>query len=85
MWCVPELNDEYIERMEDILATYEKPLDFREPVVCIDEKPLQLLKNINSIAAKLCSVFLQPLEFLFTPFKKKNSRFFFKYSLVFIF
>jgi len=25
MWCVAELNPEYIEKMEDVLATYEKP------------------------------------------------------------
>jgi len=43
MWCVPELNSEYIERMENVLAIYEKPLDPREPVVCMDEKPVQLL------------------------------------------
>jgi transposase len=45
MWCVAALDDEYIARMEDILALYEKPLDPREPVVCLDEKPVQLLAN----------------------------------------
>lgn len=45
MWCVPELDGTYIERMEDLLDLYERPLDFREPVVCLDEKPIQLLKN----------------------------------------
>jgi hypothetical protein len=34
--------------MEDVLETYERPLTFKEPVVCLDEKPIQLLKNINS-------------------------------------
>jgi len=24
MWCVAELNDEYIAKMEDVLETYEK-------------------------------------------------------------
>jgi len=24
MWCVPELNDDYIERMEDVLEVYER-------------------------------------------------------------
>jgi DDE superfamily endonuclease len=42
MWCVPELNDEYIEKMEDFLETYEKPLNPDEPVVCFDEKPVTL-------------------------------------------
>ena len=48
MWCVASLDSEYIKRMEDVLATYEKPLDFREPVVCVDERPIQLLKNTTS-------------------------------------
>ena len=42
MWCVAELDEDYIRRMEDILAVYEKPLSEREPVVCIDEKPVVL-------------------------------------------
>jgi len=48
MWCVAEIDDEYIARMEDVLRTYELPLSFKEPVVCLDEKPIQRLKNINS-------------------------------------
>jgi transposase len=47
MWCVPVLNEEYILRMEDILEVYERPLSYKEPVVCMDEKPIQLLKNIS--------------------------------------
>lgn len=50
MWCVPELNEEYIERMEDILDLYEKEPNAVEPVVCLDEKPLQLLKNKRSFS-----------------------------------
>ena len=42
MWCVGELSEEYIARMEDVLKTYEKPLSESEPVVCIDEKPTVL-------------------------------------------
>ena len=42
MWCVPELTADYIARMEDVLETYEKPLDPAEPVVCLDEKPITL-------------------------------------------
>lgn len=42
MWCVPKLNDEYIERMEDILDLYERPQNESEPVVCLDELPVVL-------------------------------------------
>jgi hypothetical protein len=43
MWCVPELDDEYIERMEDVLALFAGPLNPREPVIALDERPVQLL------------------------------------------
>lgn len=42
MWCVAKLDEAYIERMEDVLEVYEKPLSAREPVVCLDEKPVVL-------------------------------------------
>ena len=38
MWCVPTLDEEYIARMEEVLAVCEKPLSEKEPVVCVDEK-----------------------------------------------
>ena len=42
MWCVPDLDDEFIERMEDILDLYECVYDHSEPVVAIDERPVVL-------------------------------------------
>ena len=48
MWCVPTLTPEYIERMEDVLALYERPYDPSEPVVCLDERPIQLLDSSRS-------------------------------------
>lgn len=47
MWCVAELDDEYIARMEDVLVLYEKPLSEKEPVVCLDEKPVVLHADIR--------------------------------------
>jgi len=47
MWCVAELDEDYIRRMEDILAVYEKPLSEQEPVVCIDEKPVVLHADLR--------------------------------------
>jgi hypothetical protein len=49
MWCVARLDEQYIERMEDVLALYEKPLSDREPVVCIDEKPVVLHEDIRAL------------------------------------
>lgn len=45
MWCIPHLDEEFVERMEDLLALYERPLDRMEPVVCLDEKPVQCLDD----------------------------------------
>ena len=42
MWCVPVIDAEFIDRMEDVLEVYARPLDAREPVVCIDERPVVL-------------------------------------------
>src|ERR1700733_13180919 len=51
MWCVPELNDEYIEKMEDVLGTYEQPYDPAEPVICLDEKPITLHAEVRPPSA----------------------------------
>jgi hypothetical protein len=45
MWCIPEINEEYIERMEDVLNLYKKEYSRKEPVVCLDEKTIQLLED----------------------------------------
>ena len=47
MWCVAELDEEYIEKMEDVLQTYEKPYNPAEPVVCLDEKPVLLHAEVR--------------------------------------
>ena len=51
MWCIPELDEVYIARMEDVLATYERPLDESEPVVCLDEKPVTLHGEVRPAQA----------------------------------
>ena len=43
MWCIGELTVEYRHRMYALLALYAQPFDPREPVMCIDEKSLQLI------------------------------------------
>jgi len=42
MWVVPEINGEFVERMEDVLRVYARPYDARQPVVCLDERPVVL-------------------------------------------
>jgi hypothetical protein len=44
MWSIPsEQNADFVAKMEDILDIYERPYDERNPVICLDEKPRQLL------------------------------------------
>ena len=33
--------------MEDVLAVYEQPLSEKEPVVCVDEKPVVLHADVR--------------------------------------
>lgn len=33
--------------MEDVLTQYEKPHDSREPVICLDEQPYQMLDDVR--------------------------------------
>ena len=47
MWVVADLDDDYIAKMEDVLATYEKPYDPQQPVVCLDEKPVTLHADVR--------------------------------------
>jgi hypothetical protein len=53
MWYVAELDEEYIARMDDVLAVYEKPLSVQEPVVCIDEKPVVLHREVRPPALEV--------------------------------
>ena len=47
MWCVAELNEDYIAKMEDLLELYERAYDPSEPVVCLDEKPVTLHADVR--------------------------------------
>lgn len=49
----PEQNAEFVANMEDVLDVYKRPYDPKRPVVCMDEQPVQLIKEIRKkIAAK---------------------------------
>lgn len=43
MWCIPKVDAEYVERMEDVLELYTEEPDESSPVVCFDETPVQLI------------------------------------------
>jgi hypothetical protein len=45
-WVIPpEADAEFVAAMEAVLDTYEKPYDRAHPVLCMDEQPVQLIKE----------------------------------------
>ena len=45
-WVIPPESDaEFVAQMEQVLETYGKPYDPKCPVICMDEQPVQLLKE----------------------------------------
>jgi hypothetical protein len=45
-WVIPpEADAEFVAAMEAVLDTYEKPYDPHHPVLCMDEQPVQLIKE----------------------------------------
>jgi len=48
MWCVPNINGEYVARMEDVLDLYAETPAADEPVVSFDESPLQLVGEVRT-------------------------------------
>ena len=47
MWCIPQVDGEYVARMEDVLDLYAEAPDPRRPVVCFDESPVQLIGEVR--------------------------------------
>ena len=49
MWCIPpEQNAEFVCAMENVLEVYKRPHDPNRPVICMDEKPKQLIRETRS-------------------------------------
>jgi transposase len=47
MWCIPQVDAEYVARMEDVLDLYAQRPDPNRPVVCFDESPVQLVGEVR--------------------------------------
>lgn len=43
MWCIPEVDGEYVARMEDVLDLYTETPNPYKPVECLVESPIQLI------------------------------------------
>ncbi len=47
-WVIPPDSDaEFAACMEDVLEIYAKPYDPKVPVLCMDEQPVQLIKDVK--------------------------------------
>lgn len=60
-WVIPpEADGEFVAAMEDVLETYALPYGEKLPVLCMDEQPVQLLKEtrvpIPATKSHLCRV-----------------------------
>ncbi len=47
-WCISQVNADFIWRMEEVLDLYEQPYNPCEPVVCFDERPVQLVSETRT-------------------------------------
>jgi transposase len=47
MWCIPQIDGNYVARMEDVLDLYAEAPDPQRPVVCFDESPTQLIGEVR--------------------------------------
>lgn len=48
MWCIPDIDAEYVARMEDVLSLYAEEGDPTRPVVSFDESPTQLIGEVRT-------------------------------------
>ena len=44
----PDQDEEFVAHMEQVIEVYEKPYDPSIPVVCMDEQPVQLVKDTRT-------------------------------------
>jgi hypothetical protein len=47
MWCIPQVDADYVARIEDVLDLYAEPPNPQRPVVCFDESPIQLIGEVR--------------------------------------
>ncbi|MCH9035065.1 MAG: IS630 family transposase, partial [Planctomycetes bacterium] len=48
-WVIPpEADAEFAASMEEVLDTYERPYNADIPVLCMDEQPVQLVKETRT-------------------------------------
>lgn len=46
-WCIPRITPLFLVRMEYILTLYQQPFAPQRPMICFDEKSVQLLRDLR--------------------------------------
>ena len=49
MWVLPKIDDQFIANMEAVLRLYARPHDPYEPMLCLDEKSIQLIEETRKV------------------------------------
>lgn len=50
MWCIPpKENAAFAAQMEQVLEVYQRPYNPQRPVVCMDEQPKQLVREVQRV------------------------------------
>jgi hypothetical protein len=47
-WCIGQITPAFLAAMEEILALYERPADTTRPLVCFDEKLVELHAEVHT-------------------------------------
>jgi hypothetical protein len=48
-WVIPPKHDaEFVANMEEVVEVYERPYDSNHPFFCMDEQPVQLIKETRT-------------------------------------
>ena len=47
MWCIPRIDREFRRRLFDVISVYSAPYDAKLPVVCMDEKLIELHADVR--------------------------------------
>jgi hypothetical protein len=46
-WCIPEITPEFLAAMEYLLELYAQPYEKARPLVCFDEKSVELHADVR--------------------------------------
>ena len=63
MWCAPRIDEAYRACLLAVVARYELPYDEREPVVCFDEKLVELRADVRPTRRRRDGILIRDAEY----------------------